>query len=124
MSNNQKLNWLKQILAVKVALTLLAWGLPALLAPMSVFRLLGVPTPDDLLFVRLFGAVVTAVGVAYWYGSTGISSTILRYSRRESSTMGWSPSRFSCSLSSTASEASSCGLLRCSHSYSLFPSSS
>jgi hypothetical protein len=26
-----------------------------------------VPTPDDPLFVRLFGAVVTAVGLAYWY---------------------------------------------------------
>jgi len=67
MSNSQKLNWLKQILAVKTAFTLLAWGLPALLAPMSLFRLLGVPTPDDPLFVRLFGAVVTAVGLAYWY---------------------------------------------------------
>jgi len=67
MSNSQKLNWLKRILAVKTAFTLLAWGLPALMAPMSVFHLLGVPTPDDPLFVRLFGAVVTAVGLAYWY---------------------------------------------------------
>jgi hypothetical protein len=67
MSNSQKLAWLKRILAVKTALTLLTWGLPALIAPMSVFHLLGVPTPDDPLFVRLFGAVVTAVGLAYWY---------------------------------------------------------
>jgi hypothetical protein len=67
MSNSQRLNWLKRILAVKTAFTLLAWGLPALIAPMSVFHLLGVPTPDDPLFVRLFGAVVTAVGLAYWY---------------------------------------------------------
>ena len=34
---------------------------------MSLFRLIGVPTPDDPLFVRLFGAVVTAFGLAYWY---------------------------------------------------------
>ena len=67
MSNSQKLNWLKQILAVKTGFTLLVWGLPALLAPMSLFHLLGVPTPDDPLFVRLFGAVVTAIGLAYWY---------------------------------------------------------
>jgi hypothetical protein len=67
MSNSQKLNWLKPILAVKTAFTLLAWGLPALIAPMSLFHLLGVPTPNDLLFVRLFGAVVTAIGLAYWY---------------------------------------------------------
>jgi len=67
MSNSQRLNWLKRILAVKTAFTLFAWGLPALIAPMSIFHLLGVPTPDDPLFVRLFGAVVTAVGLAYWY---------------------------------------------------------
>jgi hypothetical protein len=67
MSSHQKAVWLKRVLAAKTVLTLLAWGLPALIAPMSVFRLLGVPTPDDPLFVRLFGAVVTAVGVAYYY---------------------------------------------------------
>jgi hypothetical protein len=67
VSDSQKLAWLKWILAVKTAFTVLAWGLPALLAPMSIFQLLGVPTPDDPLFVRLFGAVVTAVGLAYWY---------------------------------------------------------
>jgi hypothetical protein len=67
VSDSQKLAWLKWILAVKTAFTVLAWGLPALLAPMSIFHLLGVPTPDDPLFVRLFGAVVTAVGLAYWY---------------------------------------------------------
>ena len=52
---------------MKTALTLLAWGLPAVIAPMSIFRLLGVPIPDDPLFVRLFGAVVTALGLAYYY---------------------------------------------------------
>jgi hypothetical protein len=67
MDSRQKTVWLKRILAVKAALALFGWGLPALIAPMSVFRLLGVPTPDDLLFVRLFGAVVTALGLAYWY---------------------------------------------------------
>jgi hypothetical protein len=67
MPNQEKIVWLKRVLAAKTVLTLLAWGLPALLAPMSVFRLLGVPIPDDPLFVRLFGAVVTAVGVAYYY---------------------------------------------------------
>ncbi len=67
MSSNRRLNWLRRVLAVKVALTLFGWGLPALLAPMSLFHLLGVPTPDDLIFLRLFGAVVIAFGVAYWY---------------------------------------------------------
>ena len=67
MATGRKLKWLRRILAVKIALILLVWGLPALLAPSSLFRLLGVPTPDDLLFVRLFGAIVMAFGVAYWY---------------------------------------------------------
>jgi hypothetical protein len=67
MSSHQKAKWLKSVLAVKTALTLLVWGLPALIAPMPFLRLLGVPTPDDPLFVRLFGAVVTAFGLAYYY---------------------------------------------------------
>jgi hypothetical protein len=67
MSNNRKLIWLKNILIVKVALILLVWGLPSLIAPMSFLQRLGVPTPDDPIFLRLFGAVVIAFGVAYWY---------------------------------------------------------
>ncbi len=67
MATDTRLSLLRQILAGKVALTLFVWGLPALLAPMTLFQRLGVPTPDDPLFLRLFGAVVVAVGVAYWY---------------------------------------------------------
>ena len=67
MSKNRKLIWLKNILIVKVALILLVWGLPSLIAPMSFLQRLGVPTPDDPIFLRLFGAVVIAFGVAYWY---------------------------------------------------------
>jgi hypothetical protein len=67
MSTDQKTVWLKRVLAAKAALCLLAWGLPTLIAPISIFHLLGVPTPNDTLFVRLFGAVVTAFGLAYYY---------------------------------------------------------
>jgi hypothetical protein len=67
MSKNRKLIWLKYILIVKVVLILLVWGIPSLIAPMSFLRRLGVPTPDDPIFLRLFGAVVIAFGVAYWY---------------------------------------------------------
>jgi hypothetical protein len=67
MSRNRRLIWLRYILAVKVAFILFVWGLPALLAPISLFQRLGVPTPDDPIFLRLFGAVVIAFGVAYWY---------------------------------------------------------
>ncbi len=67
MTTNQKLSWLKRVLAVKVVLTLFVWGLPPLLAPMSLFRALGVPVPDDTTFVRLAGAAIVAIGVGYWY---------------------------------------------------------
>lgn len=67
MSTTRRLSLLRQILAVKVVLTLFIWGLPALLAPMALCQPLGVPTPDDPIYLRLFGAVVMAFGVAYWY---------------------------------------------------------
>jgi hypothetical protein len=67
MSSKRRLIWLRTILAIKIALILFVWGLPALLAPISLLHRLGVPTPDDPLYLRLFGAVVIAFGVAYWY---------------------------------------------------------
>ena len=67
MATNRKLSLLRKILAVKVILTLFVWGLPALLAPMALCQPLGVPTPDNPIYLRLFGAVVIAIGVAYWY---------------------------------------------------------
>jgi hypothetical protein len=67
MSNSQKLLWLKWILAVKVILTFLLWGLPILLFPISLLQRFGLPTPEDPIYLRLLGAVITAFGVAYWY---------------------------------------------------------
>ncbi len=67
MRTHKRLTWLKRFLAVKAVLSLFVWGLPALLGPMSLFQLLGVPTPDDPAFARLFGAVAIGIGVAYWY---------------------------------------------------------
>jgi hypothetical protein len=67
MSNIKKLLWLKRILAVKVVLILLVWGLPNLLYPISLLQRFGVPIPDEPIYLRLLGAVITAIGVAYWY---------------------------------------------------------
>jgi len=67
VSDAKKVQLLRQILAVKVAVTFLLWGLPALAAPAPVLRLLGVPIPDDTLFVRLFGVAITAFAVGYWF---------------------------------------------------------
>ena len=66
MTNN-KLLWLKRILAVKVTLCFFFWGLPSLLAPLSLFQNLGVPTAEDPLYQMSLGAIVIAFGIAYWY---------------------------------------------------------
>jgi hypothetical protein len=67
METSQRLHWLRRVLLIKVALTFLAWGLPALIAPPAFLALFGIAMPEDPIFLRLFGAVVTAVGIAYWY---------------------------------------------------------
>jgi len=66
MTNN-KLLWLKRILAVKAILCFFFWGLPSLLAPLSLFQNLGVPTAEDPLYQMSLGAIVIAFGIAYWY---------------------------------------------------------
>jgi hypothetical protein len=63
----QKLLWLRRVLLVKVVVTLFVWGLPSLLAPPALLKVLGVEMPADPVSVRILGAVVTAVAVAYWY---------------------------------------------------------
>jgi hypothetical protein len=65
--NKKRLLWLKGILAAKVVLCFLFWGLPNLFYPLSLLQRLGVPTPDDPIYLRLLGAVIIAFGVAYWY---------------------------------------------------------
>ncbi len=67
MNTIQQNLWLRKVLLIKVIVTFLLWGLPALLAPPAFLALFGIRMPDDPIFLRLFGAVVSAVGVAYWY---------------------------------------------------------
>ncbi|MBC7227359.1 MAG: hypothetical protein H5T61_09005 [Thermoflexales bacterium] len=66
MITDLKLIWLRRVLFVKALLTLLAWGLPALLGPLSLLAILRVPIPEDPIYLRLFGGACTAFGVAYW----------------------------------------------------------
>jgi hypothetical protein len=67
MSTSKKLLWLKWVLAAKVVLTFFFWGLPILFFPVSLLQRIGVPVPDDPIYLRLLGAVITAFGVAYGY---------------------------------------------------------
>jgi hypothetical protein len=59
--------WLRRILLVKVIACVLVWGLPALLGPPALLKLFGVEMPDDPTILRAFGALATALGLAYWY---------------------------------------------------------
>jgi hypothetical protein len=67
VSQEPKRIWLKRILLVKVLVTFLAWGLPALLGTTEFLAVFGLSMPDDPTYLRLFGAAVTAFGVAYWF---------------------------------------------------------
>ena len=67
MNASQKMQWLRRVLLVKVVVTFLMWGLPTLIGPPAFLALFGIEMPKDPLFLRLFGAVVSAFGVAYWY---------------------------------------------------------
>jgi len=67
MDEQVKLTWLKRILFLKVLLTFLAWGLPALFGTERFLSLFDLSMPEDPTYLRLFGAAVTAFGVAYWF---------------------------------------------------------
>jgi hypothetical protein len=67
MRASQRLDWLRRVLLVKVVLCFLVWGLPALPAPPTLLPWFGLTIPEDPIFLRLFGALAIALGVAYGY---------------------------------------------------------
>jgi hypothetical protein len=66
MTTDVKILWLRRVLVVKAFLTVFVWGLPALLGPLSILDILGLPIPADPIYLRLFGGAATAWGVLYW----------------------------------------------------------
>ncbi len=72
----------RQVLAVKIVVTLAVWALPALLLPPPWFAAVGVPEPplEHLVFVRLWGAACFALVVGYalaWRAPARHASAIL-----------------------------------------------
>jgi hypothetical protein len=67
MDTTSKLTWLKRVLLFKVVVCLLVWGLPALTGPAVFLGMFGVRMPEDPFFLRMFGAVVTALALLYWF---------------------------------------------------------
>ena len=66
MAADMRTLWLRRVLLVKALVTVLVWGLPSLLGPLSLLAFLQVPIPVDPIYLRLFGGACTAWGVAYW----------------------------------------------------------
>jgi len=67
MNASRRVGWLRRILLVKVVLCLAVWGAPALLASPALLEWFGLAVPEDPLYVRSFGALAVAMGVAYWF---------------------------------------------------------
>ena len=67
MTTDLRLTQLRRVLFVKTVITILVWGLPALIGPLSFLAMLGIPIPEDPIYLRLFGGACTAWGVAYWF---------------------------------------------------------
>lgn len=63
---NNMLVRLKQVLLLKVILTVSLWAIPSMLAPPVMLEFFGLPTAD-LTILRIFGAVLVAMSVAYWF---------------------------------------------------------
>jgi hypothetical protein len=57
---------LKKVLLVKVILTVILWAIPSLFAPPLILEFFGLPTVD-LTILRIFGAVLLSMSVAYWF---------------------------------------------------------
>jgi hypothetical protein len=62
------MNNLAKVLIAKIVLTIVAWCVPPLFFPRSVFLWLGFPEPTPLVFLRLLGMAYTALVVGYAFG--------------------------------------------------------
>jgi len=67
MNPDTKITWLKRVLLIKIAVCLLVWGLPSLLGNAWMLNMFGVTMPADPFFLRIFGAVQTAMALLYWF---------------------------------------------------------
>lgn len=63
----QKITYLKYVLLFKIFVCVVVWGLPALVGTASMLSMFGVTLPEDPFFVRMFGAVVTALALLYYF---------------------------------------------------------
>jgi hypothetical protein len=66
MEASVRVRWLRRVMLTKVLCIFALWASP-LIAPASLLRMFAIEMPPDPLFLRLFGALQTSLGVAYWF---------------------------------------------------------
>lgn len=59
---------LSHVLAAKIVLTAIFWGVPLLASPVELYAALDIPQPVPILLPRLLGAAYLALMVVYWFG--------------------------------------------------------
>ena len=76
-----KIVWLKRLLLAKSLTCLFIWGLPALVGPPAFLALFGISMPADPIYLRIFGAMATALALLYWfaYQDPIRNSAIIKY---------------------------------------------
>lgn len=67
MNNRQRIKVLRPLLLIKWIATLLVFGLPALVGPPELINFFSLAYPQDPTFLRVLGAIITAVALAYFY---------------------------------------------------------
>jgi hypothetical protein len=65
---------LKTLLYIKIGITVAFWAIPLLLFPPGFYAVLGMPSPEPLLFIRLLGATFVALVVGYWMGLKSLAA--------------------------------------------------
>jgi hypothetical protein len=61
-------DWLAWVLRIKILVTLILWTLPCLAFPASWFVWAGMPEPEPMLLLQLYGAASFALVVGYASG--------------------------------------------------------
>lgn len=81
MNEEAKLAWLKRVLTFKILVVALLWGLPTLLGPESLLKMLGEQIPDPPFYMRIFGATQIGLVFLYWlaYQNPVKNRDIIRY---------------------------------------------
>jgi len=67
MEETTKITWLKRVLILKILAVLFIWGVPSLFGTAPMLSMFGVTLPEDPFYLRIFGAIMFAIALLYWF---------------------------------------------------------